>query len=85
MFEKYTASLQVAGKPVRIHLWDTAGGTGGDEGAVVPPTLPPGHFRVSHMRGHALEGCPHAVTVGEGGVNPQPSPQMSLPLSQAGV
>ncbi|NXH41822.1 RHOF protein, partial [Dicaeum eximium] len=26
VFEKYTASLQVAGKPVKIHLWDTAAG-----------------------------------------------------------
>ncbi|NWI89928.1 RHOF protein, partial [Pitta sordida] len=25
VFEKYTASLQLAGKPVTIHLWDTAG------------------------------------------------------------
>ncbi|XP_027759368.1 rho-related GTP-binding protein RhoD [Empidonax traillii] len=25
VFEKYTASLQVAGKPVTVHLWDTAG------------------------------------------------------------
>ncbi|KAM6392540.1 rho-related GTP-binding protein RhoD [Pluvialis apricaria] len=25
VFEKYTASLQVGGKPMKIHLWDTAG------------------------------------------------------------
>ncbi|NXN10297.1 RHOF protein, partial [Indicator maculatus] len=25
VFEKYTASIQAGGKPVKIHLWDTAG------------------------------------------------------------
>lgn len=34
----------------------------------MPPTLPPGRFGVSHMRGHALEGCPRAMTVGERGL-----------------
>lgn len=29
VFEKYTASFRIRGKPAKIHLWDTAGGTRG--------------------------------------------------------
>lgn len=63
VFEKYTASLQVSGKPVKIHLWDTAGGTRGDRVGSCAPHSPTWVFW----------GVPHSRSC-LGGVSPPRGP-----------